>query len=145
MNPSCCEVCGQIPSVHVIEIRDGQRVERNFCDKHADLRGVPGLSVGAGGRMVANGVPISTIQDAAATGVIRGMANFARRHGRLPDSVDEIEEGMALRGEFPKGEIADDLLTAKLTWIDGLLEFFRTHGRLPETPEEMPPMPPGIR
>jgi hypothetical protein len=72
MNGCCCEVCGELAWVHVTEIRDGQAVERSFCDKHADLGGIPGLSVGAGGRMVVNGVMCPTIRELGSAKLFAG-------------------------------------------------------------------------
>jgi hypothetical protein len=138
MDIIACDVCGQAASVHVTEIRDGQRVERHLCAEHADASGIKCL---APGQMLVNGVATSRgIMDN-----LRGTSNFARRHGRMPVSVEELQEGMSLPDDVPGVEIADSDLRARLTWVDGVIAFCRAHGRMPRTPDEMPPAPPGSR
>jgi hypothetical protein len=143
MDNFTCDVCGSPATVHETEIRDGAEVERHLCAEHADLSGIsPGL---APGQMVVNGVVCSTVEEAAMRGAIdnlRGTANFMRRHGRMPGSVEELREGMALQDDAAGVEIADPTVLAQLKWIDALIEFCKTHGRMPQTPDEMPPAPP---
>ena len=74
---------------------------------------------------------------------LRGTSTFARRHGRMPISVEELQEGMLLPDDVPGVEITDSDLRARLKWVDGVIAFCRAHGRMPQTPDEMPPAPPG--
>jgi hypothetical protein len=145
MDNNACDICGQPASVHMTEIRDGQTVERHLCAEHADVSGIKGL---APGQMLVNGVPCSTVEEATIRGImdnLRGTSNFARRHGRMPATVEELQEGMSLPDGIAGVEITDSDLRAQLKWVDGLLAFCRAHGRMPQTPDEMPPAPPGSR
>src|SRR5262249_30094399 len=139
MDNFTCDVCGSPAIVHETEIRDGEEVERHLCAEHADLSGIrPGL---APGQLVVNGVVCSTVKEAAMRGILdnlRGSANFIRRHGRMPASVEELCEGMTLQDDVAGVEITDPAVRAQLKWIDALLEFCQTHGRMLRTPDEMP-------
>jgi hypothetical protein len=100
------------------------------------------------GQMVVNGVPCKTVEDAVTRGImdnLRGTANFTRRHGRMPASVEELREGMALQDDVTGVEITDPEARAQLKYVDGLLKFCEAHGRMPRTPDEMPPAPPSRR
>ncbi|MDB5294436.1 MAG: hypothetical protein JWO31_419 [Phycisphaerales bacterium] len=141
MDNNACDDCGRPASVHVTEIRDGQKVERHRCAEHAGVAGTKGL---APGQMLANGVPCSTVEEAMTRGMMDNLlatTNFARRHGRMPATVEELREGMSLPDDFVGVEIADSDLRAQLKWVDGLIAFCRAHGRMPQTPDEMPPEP----
>jgi hypothetical protein len=137
MDNFTCDVCGSPAAVHETEIRDGEEVERHLCAEHADLSDIPpGL---APGQMIVSGVVCSTVEEAAmqrAVDNLRGSANFARRHGRMPASVEELREGMALQDDVAGVEIRDPAVRAQLKWIDALIEFCKTHGRMPRTPDE---------
>src|SRR6266702_4813972 len=110
---STCDVCGQPATVHATEIHDDKRTERHLCAVHAGEAGLPsdlveGIQIGA---------TSGTFQKALMEGMLdnlRGTANFIRRHGRLPSSLDDLKEGMALQGAFPGAEIDDAELKAKL-------------------------------
>ena len=69
--------------------------------------------------------------------------NYTRRHGRMPASVEELREGMALPHDSGAAQIADSEVRAQLEYVDGLIDFCQSHGRMPQTPDEMPPAPPG--
>src|SRR5687768_12319552 len=125
-----CEVCGQPASVYAIEIRNAQKSERHLCDKHAASGGMTDLAGFGTGWMMINDVTWSSAQEAAVRGTLanlRGTANLARRHGRMPATVKELIEGMALQGDFPRVEITDPKVTALLNDIDGLIDFWRAH------------------
>jgi hypothetical protein len=142
MDTNSCDICGQPASVHMTEIRDGQKVERHLCAEHSDVSGLQGL---APGQMLVNGVVCSTVEEATTRGILdnlRGTSNFARRHGRTPATVEELQEGMSLPDDVAGVEIADLELRAQLKWVDGLIAFCRAHGRMPQTLDEMPPAPP---
>jgi hypothetical protein len=143
MDANACEICGQPASVHMTEIRDGQKVERHLCTEHADAGPLKGL---AAGQMLVNGVACSTVEEVTTRGILdnlRGTSNFAHRHGRMPATVDELQAGMSFPDDVAGVEIADPELRAQLKWVDGLIAFCRAHGRMPQTPDEMPPAPPG--
>jgi len=145
MNTNTCDICGQPASVHMTEIHDGQKIERHLCTEHADVSGINGL---APGQMLVNGVACSTVEEAATRGImdnLRGTSNFARRHGRMPATVEELQEGMSLPDDVAGVAITDPELRAQLKWVDGLIAFCRAHGRMPQTPDEMPPAPPASR
>ena len=134
MNDNTCDVCGRPASVHMTEIREGQKLERNLCAEHAVV-----------GQMIVHGAVCPTAEEAATRGILenlRGTANFARRHGRMPTSVEELQQGMALQDDVAGVEIADPKMRAWVEWADGLIEFCQTHGRMPQTPDEMPLSPP---
>lgn len=59
---------------------------------------------------------------------LRGTANFIRRHGRPPRTVEELEEGMSLHPPFPTAEITDPNLLTYLKESDAFLECFDTFG-----------------
>jgi len=137
-----CDACGRPAVVHEVEVRNGERVERHRCAEHGDWSGTE-VSVSNPGQMFVNGIPCSSVQEAVNRGVLDnlcGTANFARRHGRMPTSVDELLEGMALPDGFVEARITDTAVIAQLRYLDGLIDFCQTHGRLPQTPDEMPPM-----
>jgi hypothetical protein len=144
MNELTCDVCGQPATVHATEIHDGKRVERHFCAGHAgDVDNVYSAAM-APGQMRVNGVVCASVQEAVMRGLIdnlRATANCIRRHGRMPASVEELTQGMALRGDFPIVEIGDAKLRGQLEYLDRLIAFCETHGRVPQTSDEMPPMP----
>lgn len=73
---------------------------------------------------------------------LRGTSNFARRHGRMPATVEELLEGMSLPDDVAGAEVSDPELQAQLKWVNGLIAFCRAHGRMPRTVDEMPPAPP---
>jgi hypothetical protein len=108
----------------------------------ADIGVLQGL---APGQMLVNGIVCSTVEEATTRGIwdnLRGTSNFARQHGRMPATVEELQEGMSLPDDAPGVEITDPELRAQLQWVDGLIAFCRAHGRMPQTPDEMPPAPP---
>jgi hypothetical protein len=135
MERSTCDVCGQPATIHATEIHDGEKTERHLCAAHAGEAGLPGDLV----ERIQSGATAGSFQEALTRGMLdnfRGTANFIRRYGRLPSSVDDLKEGMALQGSFPSVAIDDAELKAKLQAMEGLIEFCETHGRMPQTLEE---------
>ena len=129
MEGSTCDLCAQPATVHMTEIRNGQKSERHLCVAHAGQAGIqlPSQEHGTKG-MLDN---------------LRGTARFIRRHGRPPSSVEELREGMAPDGDFPIVEIGDAALRQKVEWMEGLIAFGETHGRMPQTAEEWAQFVPG--
>src|ERR1043166_4355068 len=116
MDNNACDICGQPASVHMTEIRDGQKVERHLCAGHADANGI---KLPAPGQMLVNGVPCSTVEEATTRGItdnLLGTSNFAHRHGRMPATVQELQEGMSLPDHVAGVDIADPELRAQLKW-----------------------------
>lgn len=143
MDKITCDVCGRPASVHITEIRGGQRVERNVCAIHESVSGIP---ASVSGQVIANGIAYSTVEEANTRGILdnlRGTANFARRHGRMPASVEELQQGMAVQDDVAGVEIAAPKVRAWVKWANGLIEFCQTHGRMPQLPDEIPPAQPG--
>jgi hypothetical protein len=139
MDENTCEICGGLASVHITEIRNGQQAERHLCAEHAELSDITGLPAG---QVIVNGVSCSGVEAGVARGMMRtlhAVANFARRHGGMPVSDDELREGMALQDDVTGVEITDPEVRDKLKYVDGLIAFCQSHGRMPRTPEEMPP------
>jgi hypothetical protein len=137
MEGSTCDVCGQPATVHSTEIRDGMTAERHLCAEHTDQEGLFGP-------LGPQGVVYSSVEAAVALGIVnnlRGTVNFIRRRGRLPSSVEELQEGMALHDDFTAVQIEDADLRRRLECLDGLIRFFQRHGRLPRTPEEVSSLP----
>ena len=69
----------------------------------------------APGQMLVNGVVCSTIEEATTRGILdnlRGTSNFARRHGRMAATVEELQEGMSLPDDVAGVEITDPDLRA---------------------------------
>jgi hypothetical protein len=142
MDTNACDICGQPASVHMTEIGDGRMVERHLCAKHGAIGGTKGL---APGQILVNGVVCSTVEEATTRGILdnlRGTSNFAHQHGRMPATVEELQEGMSLPDDVAGVEITDPELRAQLKWVDGLIAFCRTNGRMPQALHEFPPSPP---
>jgi hypothetical protein len=142
MNDYNCDVCGRSASVHLTNIRDGKKVERHLCSLHADASAIAAM---APAQTVVGGAACPTAEEAALGGImnnLRGTANYTRRHGRMPASVEELREGMAMTHDSGAAEIADSGVRAQLEYVDGLIDFCQSHGRMPQTPDEMPPAPP---
>ena len=121
MDTNACDICGQPASMHMTEIRDGQKVERHLCVEHADVASLKGL---APGQMLVNGVVCSTVEEATTRGImdnLRGTSNFAHRSGRMPATVEELQGGMSLPDDVAGIEITDPKLRAQLNWVDGLI------------------------
>src|SRR4051794_34011897 len=114
MDTNSCDICGQPASVHMTEIRDGHKVERHLCAEHGDISGMKGL---APGQMLVNGVVCSTVEEATTRAILdnlRGTSNFAHRNGRMPATVDELQEGMSLPDDVAAVDVADPELRAQL-------------------------------
>lgn len=141
MDTNVCDICGRPASLHLVEIHDDETVERHLCAEHA---AASGIKTAVPGQRFVNGVPCSTVEEGMTRGImdnLRGTSNFARRHGRMPATVEELQEGMSLPDDIAGVEIREPELRAQLKWIDDLIAFCRAHGRMPQNPDEMPPAP----
>ena len=117
MTDSPCDVCGLPATVHLTEVRDDGKAERQLCEEHARVEGIPVPAAGAGGRFTMNGESYSSIADAMAGGIIdnlRGAVNFARRHGRMPATAEELKTGISSPDDVPATEIADPTVRAQV-------------------------------
>jgi hypothetical protein len=136
-----CDLCPRPAVVHATEINHGVSTHRHLCAHHAaeapELAGIkPCLS------MMANPTAPLSIELQAMSSVaanLRGTANFIRRHGRMPATAAELEEGMALTPPFPTTDVTDPNLRTYLHESDALLEFYDTFGRLPPPSDDTPP------
>ena len=67
---------------------------------------------------------------------LKGTLNFLRRHGRMPESVEELMQGMTDPGDSPPAPLADSKLPEALHFMEAMLHFWETHGRPPSNPGE---------
>ena len=133
MTDDQCEICGQPATVHAVMIDDHRKSERHLCAQHAKEAGMrqphaaPGQAPGAG---VICGEAIGALDN------VKGTANFLRRHGRMPESVEELLQGMADPGDAPPAPLSDPKLARGLQFMEGMIRFWEAHGRPPMNPEE---------
>jgi len=131
-----CDRCDQPATVHGIHINldNDEQMEVHLCSEHAVQAGWPDPANVPVSPFQVNGIPCNTPEEAAALSIVsnlRGTANFIRLRGRMPDSVEELEEGMALHEPFPTVEINDSELRKALDFMDETIQLFETQGRTP--------------
>ena len=120
-----CEICGQPATVHMTIINDGVKSNRHLCQSHAQAEGFPTV------------MSLSRDQIQGILSNLRGKANFIKRYGRTPSTVEELREGIAMKGEVVSMEIKDAELAKRLACTERLIRFVETHGRMPQTPDEL--------
>jgi hypothetical protein len=151
-----CDMCGGPAVFHSTAIDNGKKTESHLCAAHAaevgltteltqvTTTGSPSADEVAVVNAFFEGYPTSvgTPPSRAPTWKaivdnLRGTANFIRRHGRPPASVEELREGMDLeQGKFPAVEIADAQLKETVERMEQFIGFCQTHKRMPGTPQE---------
>lgn len=143
-NPRC-DLCSRPAVVHATEIRDGVTTQRHLCATHAaQIPELASIQSDSHGSPVANAIHDMIVERQAMTGLtanLRGTANFIRRHGRMPRTVAELEEGMSLRPPFPTTDITDPNLRTYLEESDAFLEWFDDCDLLSPPPPDEPPAP----
>jgi len=133
-----CDLCNNKATVHLCKIYDDVKTEQHLCAEHARKAGLALPSGMSLGQMMVNGVVCSTTQEATVQGILdnfRGMRNFLREHGRMPSSVEDLREGMALPDEGAAALIVDPELAARLQQWDGFVRFIQANGRMPTAEE----------
>lgn len=121
-----CDRPAMVIGTH-INMDNDERTEVHLCAEHAVQAGLPDPANHPASPFLVNGIPCNTPEEATALGVVsnlRGTANFIRAHGRMPDSVEELQVGMALRDPFPTVEIEDGELRKALDFMDELIQSF---------------------
>jgi hypothetical protein len=117
--------CGEFPLVHITEIRNGKTSERHLCLSHARDAGV-----------LAADEPQRSAEEAVVRGMLptlRGTAEFIRRNGRSPSSLEELGQAMSLPSDSPAVDISDAKLIKVLHKLDELVGFAEKHGRFPQS------------
>jgi hypothetical protein len=133
-NPAC-DLCPRPATVHQTDIVDGHLTERHLCWQHAaESHGLTTSDPSAASAFLASLLSTETHAMSGLAAQLRGTANYIRRHGRPPRTVDELDEGMSLRPPFPTAPISDPNLLTYLKESDAFLESFESF--TPPLPDE---------
>jgi hypothetical protein len=136
-----CDLCDHPATV----IKDGVTTQQYLCATHAaelsDLADVqPPAHLSTPAATLA-ALPAETQAMTGLAANLRGTANFIRRHGRPPQTVAELEEGISLHPPFPTTDVTDPNLRTFLEESDAFLQWYDGCDLLTPPSSDEPPIP----
>jgi hypothetical protein len=139
-----CDLCDSVAVVHATEVNGGVTIHRHLCERHgaelaelAQAKPIDDTPLAFGAAIKSLVAETHAMAGLAAN--LRGTANFIRRHGRMPATLADLEEGMSLCAPFPTVEIPDPNLRTYLEESDAFLQFYDNCGYLAPRPDGSPP------
>ena len=134
-----CQRCDVSATVHISQVNQGQQSTQHLCEQHARDSGVLPQPLPAPGQHLVNGVLCNSAMEGVMQGLLsnfRGTIRFAKKHGHMPASVEDLREGMAIDHDEPETSIADPKVAGGIAWMEKMVAFVEKNGRPPQTPQE---------
>lgn len=118
-----CESCDSAATFHTTEVDvEGDAVSRSLCTDHAREAGYP--------------IPAADKMNASVISNTRMLADFLRKHRRMPSPGEMMEMGGAIG---PPRQDTEKDINAYIVYLDSLAEFVDRNARFPTDDELQDP------